>query len=163
MPADRSTLVLSAAVREAIDRHAREGVPHEICGVLTGTRNAESDGADTSDATDAMDATDATDDPDRVTGHRPVDNVADSPRTRYELAPEATLATIEDVEAAGDDVVGFYHSHPVGPLEPSATDERRATWPGYVYAIVVPGEGVGAWRWTGERFVVLDLEVEAAD
>lgn len=55
----------------------------------------------------------------------------------------------------GDDVVGFYHSLPRGPPAPSETDRRRATWRGYVYAIVVPGEGVRAWRWTGEAFVEL--------
>lgn len=147
MPADRPTLFLSPAVREAVDRRAREGAPREICGVLTGTRNAG----------------DETDETDEVTGQHPVDNVAAEPRTRYELDPEATLAAIEAIEAAGDDVVGFYHSHPIGPLEPSATDERQATWPGYVYAIAVPDEGLGAWRWTGERFVELDVEVVTED
>ncbi|MFC6725709.1 Mov34/MPN/PAD-1 family protein, partial [Halobium palmae] len=84
----------------------------------------------------------------------------------YELDPEAALEAIERVESSGRDVVGFYHSHPRGPLEPSATDRARATWPGYVYCIVVPGgesgtssEGVRAWRWTGEAFESLDVEV----
>lgn len=140
MTADRPTLLLPAAVRDAIEQQARAGAPHEICGILGGTR---------------------TEGRDEVTAHHPIDNVADEPRTRYELDPETTLATIERIEAAGDEVVGFYHSHPVGSLEPSATDEAQATWPGYVYAIVAPGEGLKAWRWTGERFEAVSLRIES--
>ncbi len=117
-----------------------------MCGVLIGSR------ADP-------------DESDAVRDARPVPNVAADPRTHYELDPEATLAEIEAAEAAGDDVVGFYHSHPRGPPEPSDTDRRQATWPGYVYCIVVPGSDedeefvVRAWRWTGEAFESLTVEV----
>jgi proteasome lid subunit RPN8/RPN11 len=143
MRADAS-LILPAAVRDAIERHARDGAPEEVCGILVGHRgDREVDG----------------DDPDEVTAHRAVDNVADERRTRYELDPETTLAVIEEIENGGDEVVGFYHSHPTGPLEPSSTDEAQATWPGYVYVIVVPGDGMEAWRWTGERFEPLSLDV----
>lgn len=95
---------------------------------------------------------------DRVTTCRRVRNVAPAPRTRYELDPEATLAAVDAFEAAGEDLVGFYHSHPTGPAEPSATDRTQATWSGYVYCIVLPREdAVRAWRWTGDRFDPLDV------
>jgi proteasome lid subunit RPN8/RPN11 len=148
-------LRLTAPVREELLAHARAASPAEACGVLVGTRG------------------DASDRPDAVREVRRVDNVAAGPRSRYELDPEATLAAIERVEAAGDDLVGFYHSHPHGLAEPSATDRRRATWAGYVYCIVVPepgddggGSGPGAesgtvraWRWTGEAFDPLAVAV----
>jgi proteasome lid subunit RPN8/RPN11 len=54
-------------------------------------------------------------------------------------------------------VVGFYHSHPRGPAAPSETDRDRATWTGYVYAIVAP-EAVVAYRWTGASFRPLRVE-----
>jgi proteasome lid subunit RPN8/RPN11 len=141
-------LRLTGPVRAELLAHARTGRPAEVCGVLIGTRG---DGADR---------------PDAVSRSRRIDNVAADPRSRYELDPEATLAAIERAEAAGDDLVGFYHTHPRGPAEPSETDRRRATWPGYVYCIVVPepngdreGSAVRAWRWTGEAFEPLTVAV----
>jgi proteasome lid subunit RPN8/RPN11 len=62
------------------------------------------------------------------------------------------MRTIED---GGEDVVGFYHSHPSGPPRPSQTDTARATWEGYSYVIVsLDGQQpyVGSWRWTGDHF-----------
>lgn len=121
---------LAAGVRERLLARARAGAPEEVCGLLAGRR-----------------------DPDVVTDVRRVANVADAPRDRYELDPGEQVAAMRAVEARGDEVVGFYHSHPRGPAEPSATDERLAAWPGYVYCVVSPSDdSVGAWRWTGEAF-----------
>jgi proteasome lid subunit RPN8/RPN11 len=115
---------------------ARAGAPEEVCGVLGGE-----DG--------------------RVTRIDPVPNVASTPETRYELDPAATVAAIERVEDATTHL-GFYHSHPRGPLRPSEVDTAQATWSGYVYCIVsVPDSRVGAWRWTGERFERLSVAVDA--
>nr|WP_276233314.1 desampylase [Halosegnis sp. DT85] len=128
---------LASDAREAMVAHAREGAPEEVVGVLVGER-----------------------DPDRVTRVERATNAAADPETRYELDPAELLAALDAVEAAGDEVVGFYHSHPRGPLAPSETDERLATWGGYVYAIVsLDGDpAVGAWRWTGERFDPVAVE-----
>ncbi|MFC6903682.1 desampylase [Halalkalicoccus tibetensis] len=124
--------------RDAYDSllaHAREGAPEEICGVLGG-----SDGV--------------------VRSTHRVPNVADIPRTRYELDPEEQLTAIEAVESDGE-LLGFYHSHPAGPPEPSATDRARATWADAYYVIVsLPEESVTAWYWTGEEFVATDVRVE---
>ena len=116
----------------AID-HAREGAPAEVCGVLGGDRGATSHAR---------------------TVHR-AGNVAANPRIEYRMDPTEQLALLEEVEAGGEDVVGFYHSHPRGPAEPSPTDRRRATWTGRSYVIVVldgTHPYVGSWRWTGEEF-----------
>lgn len=112
--------------------------------------------------------------PPRVREARAVGNVADDPRIRYELDPAATLAAIEAARDDGADLVGFYHSHPRGPAELSATDRAKAAWPGYVYCVVVPAADptrapdaaatedatatIRAWRWTGETFVPLAVE-----
>ncbi|WP_224268435.1 desampylase [Haloprofundus salinisoli] len=144
MPSTRLSLTTTAS--DAIRSHAREGVhhddgPREVCGVLIGERGEETS-------------------PHTVTGVRRVANVAADPRTSYELDPEATLEAVESAEAAGDDVVGFYHSHPESPAHPSETDRREATWEGYVYLIVSPAfDELRAWRWTGERFDPLDVEI----
>ena len=145
-----SRLVLPAAVRTALLSHARAGAddgPREVCGVLAGYRRRGGDESE-SDCTDA----------DEVRETHRITNVADDTRVAYELDPAETLATIEAVEDDGLDVVGFYHSHPETAARPSATDEARATWTGYVYCIVSPvEETVRAWRWTGEGFDSMEV------
>ncbi|MFC6989411.1 desampylase [Haloplanus sp. GCM10025708] len=133
-------LVLAPGVRRRLLAHAWEGAagdpPREVCGVLVG-------------------------DDGRVTDLRRVPNVADDPHARYELDPEATIDVVDAAEAAGESVIGFYHSHPESAAAPSDTDRERATWVGYVYAIVSPRDDeVRAWRWTGEAFESLDVRVE---
>ncbi|WP_247002906.1 desampylase [Halosolutus gelatinilyticus] len=123
-----TALILPASVRDAIVDRAREGSPEEICGVLGGEY--------------------APDDWSRVRSQYPAENVAETPRTRYRIDPEAQLAIFERLEGRGEQIVGFYHSHPRGPPRPSATDAARATWPDRSYAIVSlePFE-IGSWRW----------------
>lgn len=133
-------LRLAPAVREAIVGHAREGAPAEVCGVLGGSHDATESTATTS---------------------RRAENVAATPRTRYELDPAEQLRLMDEIEDAGADVVGFYHSHPAGPAGPSETDAAQATWEGYSYVLVDCSGAdptVGAWRWTGEAFAEERIE-----
>ncbi|ADJ16347.1 desampylase [Halalkalicoccus jeotgali] len=118
---------------DAIVEHAREGAPEEVCGVLGGVAGETCS---------------------RVRTVRRAENAAERPKTRYAIAPAEAIELIEGVEAEGD-LVGFYHSHPAGPPEPSETDAARAAWPGASYVIVALGGEpcVGAWRWTdGDGF-----------
>ncbi|MFD1587715.1 desampylase [Halorientalis brevis] len=127
-------LVLSRGVYDDVVEHARTGSPEEVCGILGGEFGADESHAGASYRTD---------------------NAADAPRTEYAIDPEEQFAVMDDVEDAGRDVVGFYHSHPQGPPRPSQTDRARATWEGYTYVIVsLDGAHpyVGAWRWTGDAF-----------
>jgi proteasome lid subunit RPN8/RPN11 len=130
---------LHPAARDDVVAHARAGAPEEVVGVLVGERGP----------------------PDRVRRIERATNAATTPETRYELAPAEQLSLLESVESAGDEVVGFYHSHPNGPAEPSATDAARATWNGYLYAIVSLADepSLGAWRWTGEAFEPVEVTV----
>jgi len=109
-----------------------EGAPQEVCGILAGEYGEQRSA---------------------VAETYPTENAADTPETRYAIDPEEQLSVIEKIEAAGSDVVGFYHSHPAGPPQPSQTDIARATWPGYSYVICAldgPPD-VGSWRWQGEE------------
>ncbi|QLG49420.1 desampylase [Natrinema halophilum] len=121
-------IVLPTAVREAILERAREGRPEEICGILGGEYRP--DGRS------------------RVQGQYPAENVAETPRMRYEIDPEKQLAVFKRLEDRGEEIVGFYHSHPRGPARPSETDVAAATWPDRSYLIVSldPLE-IGSWRW----------------
>jgi proteasome lid subunit RPN8/RPN11 len=126
------SLRIARAVRSDLVSHALAGTPAEICGVLAGTHGDESVARASAHAT----------------------NAAAEPQHRYELDPAEQLELMRDLEADGDEVVGFYHSHPRGPPEPSDVDADEATWAGYSYVIVsLHGDPVlTSWRWTGGGF-----------
>lgn len=127
------TLTLARSAYDEIVRHGEAGADEEVCGVLAGEHGDEAS---------------------RVEAVHRVENVAEQPQIRYRLDPEALFAVIERIEDAGQEVVGFYHSHPAGGPQPSQTDAERATWPGYSYAICALDGApyLGSWRWTGEEF-----------
>ncbi|NKE37573.1 M67 family metallopeptidase [Natronococcus sp. JC468] len=135
-------LVLPNAVRAEIVEQARGGRPLESCGVLGGK----------------YDPTGRSE----VRSQYPVENVAEHPRTRYRIDPEEQLAIFDRLEDRGEEIVGFYHSHPRGPPRPSETDAADATWPDRSYVIVSlePFE-VGSWRWReDDGFEREDVAVE---
>jgi Predicted metal-dependent protease of the PAD1/JAB1 superfamily len=70
-----------------------------------------------------------------VTAVYPATNAAETPRTRYEIDPEELMTIFDMIHDTGREVIGFYHSHPDGPLTPSETDSAQATWSGHSYAI----------------------------
>jgi proteasome lid subunit RPN8/RPN11 len=76
-------------------------------------------------------------------------NASEYPETTYEIAPEELLRAINDIERRGMEVLGFYHSHPMGLDGPSSIDEGRATWQGYSYVIVSISResSISSWRW----------------
>lgn len=108
--------------------HARSARPEECCGILGGTFDSHRS---------------------EVSSAYRANNAAARPETRYYIDPVEQLELIERIEADGDEVVGFYHSHPMGPLQPSQTDAARATWPGLSYVIISLSNDplVGSWRW----------------
>ena len=121
-------LVVPAEIRDWILERAREGAPEEICGVFGGDFDPEGRS--------------------RVRSQYPATNVAETPRTQYRIDPEEQLELFERLESRGEEIVGFYHSHPRGPPRPSATDRAQATWPdrSYLIASLEPLE-IGSWRW----------------
>ena len=72
-------------------------------------------------------------------------NVHPDPLGHFEIDPQSLIDAHRAARGGGPEVLGYYHSHPVGPAAPSATDRAQATGDGRVWAIV--GEGmVGWWR-----------------
>ena len=63
-------------------------------------------------------------------------NLADSPRTAFEVDPALRLALHKALRGTGDEVVGVYHSHPDSPAQPSARDLERAWEPDLAWLIV---------------------------
>lgn len=106
---------------QALRRHGEVAYPNEACGVLVGVGHG---------------------------GHRVVRRVvpchnarADSPADRYHIDPRELLGLEREARARGEEVVGFYHSHPDHPAHWSATDLAEAHWLGCSYVITRVAEG----------------------
>ncbi|HEY6876123.1 MAG TPA: M67 family metallopeptidase [Candidatus Dormibacteraeota bacterium] len=109
---------IAAAAIEAIKAHGAEGYPHEICGILVGPRGGRT-------ATEAK---------------RAKNIIVERARDRYEIDPRDHIRIQREADAAGQDIVGYYHSHPDHPAQASRFDAERA-WSGYVYVIVSVAQG----------------------
>ena len=128
-------LRLPTSLRRQLHGWARDGYPHEVCGLLVGSSGAE--------ATTVS----------RVTRAR---NLAvERLRDRYTLDPEHFLAVDSVARESGMEVVGVWHTHPDHPPRPSSTD-REAAWECFSYLILaVNADGVAditAWRLRRGRF-----------
>ena len=100
-----------------IERHGREAYPEECVGALIGTV--------------ARGGTVRT-----VERLFPIDNRSgENRKRRYLVSPLDYLAAERAADSAGKTLLGFYHSHPEHPAEPSATDLDLAQ-PHFVYLIV---------------------------
>ena len=109
---------IARSALEAIRAHGAEGYPHEICGVLLGPRGGRT-------ATEAK---------------RARNIVTDRARDRYEIDPHDHIRIQREADAGGQDIVGYYHSHPDHPAQASRFDAERS-WSGYVYVIVAVSKG----------------------
>jgi proteasome lid subunit RPN8/RPN11 len=70
-------------------------------------------------------------------------NVHPDPARRFEIDPQALIDAHRAERSGGPAVAGYFHSHPIGPPAPSATDRAQATGDGKLWAIV--GEGIIEW------------------
>jgi proteasome lid subunit RPN8/RPN11 len=125
---------VSRPVMEALLSEAARSAPDECCGVLFGH-----DGL--------------------IEGAKPAANVADDPRRRFEIEPQSLVDAHRASRAGGPQVLGYYHSHPSGPAEPSATDRAQAAHDGSIWAIVGTS-AVTFWRDEEAGFVALSYTVE---
>src|SRR5687768_9582309 len=76
-------------------------------------------------------------------------------RTCIRRRPLAT-SSFRAIEAAGEELVGIYHSHPVSQPYPSPTDRAEAHYPDALYILVSLRTGtpeVRAFRIDSEQFV----------
>ena len=108
-------LKLSQSHYASIRRHGEETYPHECCGVLLGQMDGD---------------------------RRTVTSVAragntrtDSAHNRYNIDPRELVRIQREGRERGEDIVGFYHSHPDHPARWSSTDLAEAHWFGCSYVI----------------------------
>ena len=65
----------------------------------------------------------------------PARNIAQSP-TRFLIDPADHIGALRAARGRGDEVLGFYHSHPQSPAWPSEKDVAEAAYPDAVHLIV---------------------------
>lgn len=78
----------------------------------------------------------------------------DSPQNRFSVTPRDVMDADRAAQSCGLDVIGWYHSHPDHPAEPSEYDREHA-WPWYSYVIVSVHQGIPqqmtSWQLNDDR------------
>ena len=115
-------LNLSQSAYASLRLHGEETYPHECCGVLLG--HFEGKGAKTVSRT-----------------ARCGNTRADSPHNRYHIDPKELIHIQREGRERGEEIVGFYHSHPDHPAQWSVTDLAEAHWFGCSYVITSVEKG----------------------
>lgn len=124
--------VTSGAIATLLEE-ATQAAPDECCGLLLGQGN-------------------------RIARAVPTDNVHPEPARHFEIAPAALISALRNEREGGEQVLGFYHSHPNGLAEPSDEDLACASGDGRIWAIVASG-GVSWWRDDKQGFEALSLRL----
>src|ERR1700756_1150519 len=106
---------------DALRRHGEETYPHECCGVLLGRMDGD---------------------------ERVVTSVAragntrtDSAHNRYNIDPKDLIRIQREARERGEDIIGFFASHPDHPARCSSTDLAEAHWFGCSYVITSVEKG----------------------
>jgi proteasome lid subunit RPN8/RPN11 len=124
------TLTLTGDVVAAIRAHGRSTYPHECCGALIGRDGAVQEAFALPNTTD------------------------EGPRRRFLVRPDDYRLAETRASAAGGELLGFYHSHPDHPAEPSQYDRDHA-WPFFSYVILsvknAEPAGMRSWRLRDDR------------
>jgi desampylase len=111
-------LRISSELHRLLLREAAASPGTEVCGLLVGDKS--------------------------VVRAVPAANIATEPGDTFEIDPATLFSAIRAERAGQGKLVGYYHSHPVGPPTPSARDTARAVCDGRFWLII--GERrVTAW------------------
>ena len=122
-------IALARHMVQVLLSESADAFPDEACGILLGRGN-------------------------RIEQVSSARNVHPTPRTHFEIDPQALVDAHRAARQGGPEVLGYYHSHPTGQAEPSATDRAMASGDGRVWAVVAAGD-VTFWRDDEDGFVKL--------
>ena len=128
--------------RDMITHESEKAFPMECCGLLIG--NGEG--------------------PIRVTDIATSQNLAESP-SRFLIDPQLQFDWMRKLRGSSGRIVGLYHSHPNGRIDPSPYDAEMAIEPEQIWLIVPiqngqAGEIKGYWsRGLGRGFDAVSLSI----
>ncbi len=139
---EKNILQINKTIYDEIIGHAKSAYPHECCGALVGKGKV-------------------------VVKARLMENInKERANDRYGINPKELLKIEKEASANGLDVIGFYHSHPDHPDQPSAFDRERA-WAFYSYIIISVQNGkdvsVKSWTFEDEKEPFIEEEVIILD
>ena len=100
---------------------ASRAYPNECCGLIEGT--------DSDDGWRALAIHDAK-------------NIAEDPRRRFLIDPQAQFDLMRRLRGADTRIIGCFHSHPDGEAKPSASDRAEAYETNFLYVIAGGGPEV---------------------
>jgi proteasome lid subunit RPN8/RPN11 len=123
---------LASGVIATLVAEAARAAPEECCGILLGREGIEQ--------------------------AQPAANLALDPARHFEIDPRALIAAHRSARNGGLQVIGYYHSHPMGYPVPSAVDCEHAAGDGSLWAIVAGG-AVALWKDTPMGFQALSYAV----
>jgi proteasome lid subunit RPN8/RPN11 len=123
-------LVLTYAQWVVLCAEVERIAPEEACGLLAGQGS-------------------------RIEAVIPVTNALHS-QVRYRMDPAEQVKAFLEIERRGWELIGIYHSHPVGPDVPSQTDKAEAFYPESVYLILSGQTG----RWQVRGFFIRNDQVD---
>jgi proteasome lid subunit RPN8/RPN11 len=126
-------LELTSGAMATLLKEAARAHPQECCGLLLGQGGG-------------------------ITTVSPASNVHPEPLRHFEIDPAALIAAHRAARSGGLQVLGYYHSHPNGRAEPSATDRANSCGDGRIWAIIADGN-VLFWRDGPDGFVALSSRV----
>jgi len=140
-------LKMSVEIAQKIREHGAQGYPNECCGALLG-RDADGTAAATTGGGVPLSERE-------ILALFPlVNRREDSPHNRFSVTAEDVRDSEKAAREKGLDVVGWYHSHPDHPAQPSQYDREHA-WPWYSYIIVSVANGkpqeMTSWRLSDDR------------
>ena len=122
--------------------HAEQAYPHEGCGLLLGSFDAEADKKTLVELVFLKNAwAKAVADDLAESGYQASQDMTTA--RRYWIDPKAMLETQRQARQQGLSIIGVYHSHPDATAVPSMCD-RDLAWPAYAYVIVSVRNGLAA-------------------
>ncbi|MDR0196823.1 MAG: M67 family metallopeptidase [Oscillospiraceae bacterium] len=138
-------LYMDDGLKSAVEREGEKAYPNECCGVLFGEVGESGDK--------------------RVRLIEPIVNSHEESEKyhRFLITPDDVLAAELKARSLKFDVLGFYHSHPDCPAEPSDYDREHAL-PFYSYVITSVNKGEAkdfkSWELVGDRSGFIPEEVK---
>ena len=103
------TFSLPSEMRQRIIEHARREDPRECCGIIGGVAGRATELHELTNLEPGFD--------------------------RYLIDDAELFRVYRDLDERGAEIVAIYHSHPISPAYPSATDVALAFWPDAHYLI----------------------------
>ncbi|MEP2988877.1 MAG: M67 family metallopeptidase [Parasphingorhabdus sp.] len=105
---------------EELQKAAKDAAPEECCGLLFG-------------------------DDGRVSDYELTTNIAHAPEQHFEIDPVSLISAEREMRGKGPAILGYFHSHPTGDVNPSETDAKSAAPDDRIWLILNGNDSV-AWR-----------------